>query len=223
MPLSFDGSDDYLSTTSIGSGALTGITASAWVYDTGNSGDGIRVACARMIADHDDYSQWLIGRNGSNWIVRCLDDDTSSHECSSAASFNTWVHLCMTVANNGTMYLYVNGVQTDTDDFSGETIHSTNEPETVGARDKNDTIQSFYLGRIHDVRVYNRQMNAVEVLNLYTSRGRDKDYYGLLLRWQLSDNTTGTATSVKETGPSQLTVTVSSSPAWIYSGVLRIA
>lgn len=223
MPLEFDGDNDYLDTATLGGAGFTGITASCWVYDKGLSTDGIRVAISRMVTDHNDYHQWLIGRNNGSWLVRTFSGDGDSYECTSAATLNTWTHLCMTVVANGTMYLYVNGLQTDSNDFTAETIHATGEPELVGARNKNGTIQSFYKGLVHDARVYDRQMNATEVLSLYTTRGRDRDLFGLKLRWQLSDNTTGAAGSVKETGPSQLVVTIHSSPAYAYPGVLKIA
>jgi hypothetical protein len=80
---------------------------------------------------------------------------------------NKWYHICI-VANNFTFYIYVNGKQTNTQNYNTESIDSNsfNSFQLLNYGGTNGT--SFTLS---DARVYNTALTAAQVFGIYQSQG----------------------------------------------------
>jgi hypothetical protein len=163
-----------------------------------------------------------LGRDGANWYWSCVDDEGDTFHMTYAASLNTWTHLAVAATGDVYAYLYVNGVQRDSQSLYEDPFAANSNRFYIGARDKSGSVESFWQGQIHDARIYNRALSAVEIMDMYACRGKDKQLTSLVARWPMNDST-GTLTSVKDVGPSQFTSTLVDSPTWAYPGVLRIA
>jgi hypothetical protein len=76
-----------------------------------------------------------------------------------------WIHV-VGVADGQSTFIYKNGVMRDTDVYAGSILpqHGT-APLRLGTRDFN----SYFLGGLAEVRLWNRALTATEISNLYSS------------------------------------------------------
>ncbi len=79
---------------------------------------------------------------------------------------NTWTHVAATLAADGTITTYINGLKSTSQASSGIVIDSTPTPLAVGFQLGNNSAMHFD-GTLDDVRVYNRALSAEEVKRLY--------------------------------------------------------
>lgn len=220
MPLSFGGGNDGVVMGSP-SESFSAATVTAWIYSRADSGDGDRTICTRQEEPPGDiYNQFVLRSDGTTIEWRCRQSDGSNIDTDCSFSLNTWTFLAGTVANSGKIRLYKNGVQEEEQDFG--TLEATVNPILIGADRDDTTYTNFWEGEIADVRVYNRELTAIEIMDIYVCRGKDKNMKSLVMRCPLSD-ATGTATSVMDIGPNKYSSTMLSSPTWYYPGVLSIA
>jgi hypothetical protein len=75
-----------------------------------------------------------------------------------ALAVNTWSHVALTW-NGSTMRLYINGVEAASRARGGP-MQTTTAPLRIGG---NSPYGEFFLGRIDEVRVYNRALSAAEI------------------------------------------------------------
>lgn len=100
---------------------------------------------------------------------------------------NTWHHICG-VRTSTQLLLYINGTLNNTATASGTPSSNTN-PLVFGKGSNQNS--RWYGGSIEDIRVYNRALSAGEVLSLYTCKGSDSLYQGLVGRWPLNEESSG--------------------------------
>lgn len=81
---------------------------------------------------------------------------------------NTWYNITTTYKPNEGMFIYVNGILTDSYNYSvyPEPVSSPNN--TIGALHESS---GLWHGYIDDVRIYNRVLTESEILSLYTAGG----------------------------------------------------
>lgn len=95
---------------------------------------------------------------------------------SPTVTLNTWYHLAFTtqyfsVGNTTNMWLYINGVLSQTDNFAGAQSSTTTTSFTVG--DGQGTPWYPFKGYVSNVRIYNRTLNGTEIVqNFNALRGR---------------------------------------------------
>jgi hypothetical protein len=117
-----------------------------------------------------------------------LFENSGSPLPSSPAGVGVRLHLAFTGTIAGSVKSYLNGVLDVTDSSLGGTPSS---PATLGVGGRSGS-SDVANGDLEDVRVYNRELSANEILTIYTSNGRDNIYDGLINRWAVSSKGDGT-------------------------------
>ena len=131
------------------------ITLEAWVYPTAAQSGW------RTIIQHEVDAYFMhASANGALAPAGggTINGSTVWAETGTALPINTWSHLAMTFGAN-TIRLYVNGTQVATASRTG-TIETNSNPVSIGS---NSTYGEYFLGRIDDVRIYNRALSVAEI------------------------------------------------------------
>jgi hypothetical protein len=126
----FDGADDFYSLGQLGT--LAAGSMSAWVrLESLDDNQGV-VAAGAYGGGSQVYFSLQADVQGGSTFWRCdLDDGASRRDAfsDSVVALDTWQHLAVTFAGNGTLRMYVNGVaQTDVQSLSGD-----RDPYTITA------------------------------------------------------------------------------------------
>jgi hypothetical protein len=142
-------------------------TKSIWIYSTGSQEMG------HLISSKTDYYMFSGVHNFSvtdNQIKAghsVSGGDNTALICNNLLSLNKWIHLCLTYDNTSTtMNLYKNGIK----------ISSVNSPylnwsggnSGVSINNYKGISGSGFNGRIDNVKIFNRALDASEVLSLCT-------------------------------------------------------
>jgi hypothetical protein len=156
----FDGSNDYINSTSISSQLTTNITAEAWIYVTSNPSDYVRIIGTGGNTGNRTFGLWydtsrrlLWQRNGGN--------DPSIYPSSPTLQLNRWHHVCATTSGTSHV-LYLDSVSIGTATASGPWAAS-NENITMGYAG----FHAYITGRISMGKIYNRGLSQAEVLQNY--------------------------------------------------------
>lgn len=170
----------------------------------------------RILGTHDDfegrfdgailYHDWLCG--GSTCQSNTLSTGTLYHFVC------TW--------DTGTpdfLEIYQDGVSVDSSSNSQSPV--TNTMAMFNRYLDNDEFE----GALYDIRLYDRELTAAEVLTIYNSRGKDSIVYGMTNRWTLDEGANGTTLSgtgvVKDRGARQINwSSVSGAPDYVYDADL---
>ena len=163
--LSFDGSDDYVKSTTEAFKFTTDFTVSVWAKaDT-------QKKWARIV-DYSTFSSprngWFLGWNDSNQIYEWRLDDVGGGDgtvVSGTITLGQWYHLTGVYSKTEETYtLYVNGASVDSATTSGTQDYSSIDDLGIGARlNPTTTTTEFFDGLIDDVRIYNKALTAAEV------------------------------------------------------------
>lgn len=217
----------------------TNFSISGWAYTTNNATTGQRIFCddlndnggyAMSIGDGGTGALRFYSRGSSNVI---LDSPLN------AIPSNTWVY-CVGVADisNGQKKLYVNGVLTSSNTFSGWGTDAGNSAvagEASGSPESSNRLN----GRIDEVRVSNTALSADWIATEYNNQSAPSTFYTISIEpklwlgttngnWNTATNWSGgsvpTATSdviIRNVNPAnQPTLDVSPQVygLWLYSG-----
>ena len=151
--LNFNGAGNVVVVNSSASLNLTtGMTLSAWVFPTATQ-SGWRAIVQREVDAYFLHAS-------SNTPLHPAAGGTFSggdknFAAPSAIAVNTWTHLAVTY-DGANMRLFVNGTQVATIPQTGP-LQTTTTPLRIGG---NVPYTEFFLGRIDDVRIYNRAQAA---------------------------------------------------------------
>jgi hypothetical protein len=170
--LDFDGTNDSVTTTL--PQLTTAITIAAWVYLSSDRNDYETIVARGSTTDRPNYEfRW--GSGGSDdrlELVWRKSDDTAhawitSNTQSLDATVGQWAHLAVTHAWGTTnSAFYVNGnVQSASTNTTLPYTGGT-QSGSIGALLYNSDTNPL-LGKIDDVRVYNRALSAAEITALY--------------------------------------------------------
>ena len=133
------------------------------IYEDGsvNSGQNIYLVAGKIY-----FGSWNSATGPGEWL-------------SSSIVSNQWQHLAFTISDAGQMRAYVNGREVGSSNYSS---HVTRFSSFIGlaAADPNGTrfhdglsavssYSSHYLGRMDELRIYNRTLNSIEVASLALS------------------------------------------------------
>jgi len=151
--LSFNGTNALVTINNAASLQLTsGMTLEAWVYPTTISNKWRDV----IYKGNDNY--YLEGTSNNSHRPALGGTFGTPVYGTAALTANTWTHLTGSY-DGATMRLYVNGVQVASRAQTGAIATSTN-PLQIGG----DSIYGqYFVGRIDEVRVYNRALSAAEI------------------------------------------------------------
>lgn len=163
---SFDGSTNYLtrSTSSTDALAITGpLTITAWFYPTADTTFNGIVAEGASATNHDYGLFMSSGTLGNMFVYVGGSTGFASFIASTGLALNTWNFVALT-ADGTTIRLYVNGAQSGT---AASTAVGTGVSGTFSIGAEIGTIQYFFPGRIGQVRVIARVLNAGEISDIY--------------------------------------------------------
>ena len=175
---SLDGVNDYIDLgNNLDFDGSTPFSFSAWVYI--NTGTGIKTIISKMsnVLPSTGYLFFV-----NNRVLQVILRETAStneiynYSSSTAVPVTSWCHCMVTYdgsKNASGMKLYVNGILNNiifTDNFTGSS--SNTNSANIGARFGSDF---FMNGLVDEVGVWDRELSASEVTELYNS-GAGKQY-----------------------------------------------
>jgi len=165
----FDGVDDRVIISPNSINGATALTVSAWIkldsIDINQTVIGILPlintnAFRLMVRDTNQID--LIWGDGSNFFVSTLDGVVLTS--------GSWIHVAGTFNNSGNATRYVDGAQTGTiDDLSSYGSLSITDDVGIGARYR-PSAPTYNLpldGKIADVRIYDAELTASQILDIY--------------------------------------------------------
>jgi len=166
----FDGVD-YIEITDDDSLDITdAITLEAWVYpESWNNSYENNILTK---GGDSDYGVWnLHYKTESNGFRFELDNGFTQVllEETPSTALNTWYHVLGTYDGNS-MKLYVNGALSNSKSINGAIV-TNNAPLRIGKQYYWSTIYSYWEGMIDEVKIYNRALDADEVLEHYNDVG----------------------------------------------------
>jgi len=160
--LDFDGSADWVNTT-IASNTTTTVTMMAWFKsnDAGSIGDSY--VTQRFVTQRDAAasSRFAVGINNDRVAVYWDDGASNIQEGTTVLSAGVWYHAALT--NDGaTIRLYVDGIE---EGNWAEASLSTPSADTFEIGAGGGT--RFFNGILDDVRLYDRELCAAEIVAIY--------------------------------------------------------
>jgi hypothetical protein len=190
---SFDGIDDYIEIVDNASLNPANVSIVAWVkadYAPSGTPDIVRKGSFDSDANHE-YLLRLTNNSNPDFKIRnnglCSPYSSWQSNTSSAnITLNQWQFLVGTF--DGTVLnLYINGTLNQTVTITTGNINNgcTSGPLKIG--NAWATYPNWFKGVIDDVRIYNRALNACEVLTLYNESGSNNDN-GLIAYYPFNGN-----------------------------------
>jgi hypothetical protein len=154
--LQFDGVNDRVILNSSASlNPTSAITLEAWVFPTAAQGGW------RTIIQHEVDAYFLhASANGALQPAGggTFAGSTDWTQSPTALAVSTWSHLALTY-DGSTLRLYINGTQVKSVARTGA-IETNSNPVSIGG---NSAYGEYFLGRIDDVRIYNRALTPAEL------------------------------------------------------------
>jgi len=175
--LDLDGVDDYVDCGNSWEFAITDvITVAAWVKT-----NAVGSVSHGPFVTKGDRAYSL--KHGLNSIAFFIYDPVAKWQAAVYAvdsSFNDqWHHVAGTYDGND-VRLYIDGVEAASTAFAG-TIRNISYDLNIGSNDQE--AGRFYDGAIDEVRIYNRVLDATEILSLHDNPGLAGDTSGLRARY----------------------------------------
>ncbi len=160
---SFDGTDDYidLGTTDYSFAGTQSFTLAAWVQPNAGGGQGMIVSKYNA----NIQGSYFLRLNTNRTVTFHREVSSFTIDSTSAIPEDSYSHLVATY-DGATMRVYING-NLENSMASGSHLASDNTPILIGASLTNGNISDFFDGDIDDVRIYDRALSTVEVLNLF--------------------------------------------------------
>jgi hypothetical protein len=159
--LSFDGTNDFVQTTYPGITGSSDRTIEAWVYVDDNAPSSnlcILDYGLNAVGSRNTFS--VSGSRGLTYISGGTNTNISSSTTNIIPN-GQWVHVAF-VLDNGTGYLYKNGVQVGTGSLSGVNTPTTGVNLRIGQRVVGGSIP--FNGKIDEVRFWNYAKSAAQIL-----------------------------------------------------------
>ena len=104
------------------------------------------------------------------WRIDYQDGDTDIVLDGGVPGINQWTHIAMTWNRNGNLTLYVDGVQVNTTNISGQSFLSTQATVKQIGRVGDATSTRHWSGVIDEVLVFNRALSPQEINASYNSK-----------------------------------------------------
>jgi concanavalin A-like lectin/glucanase superfamily protein len=189
---SLDGTDDYVE---VPDNNLWGFGSNPFTIELWVNFDVVKIGTlanpGQVFVANDDggfsNNKWFFALGAGVLFFHINDSAGSSLSWIGQISFSPlagqWYHLAVT--RNGTLYtFYVNGASIGTGN-SSFMVTNPNAPLTIGFA---EPAVGLLDGRIDEVSIYNRALNASEIQNIYNagSSGKSSPNISSLSRWSLT-------------------------------------
>ena len=156
--LVFDGTNDYVNSTSISSQFTSDITVEAWIYLSSYPGDWVRIiGTGGNGGNNRTFGLWYNGPSGKILWQRYGAGDPSIFPDSPTLSIGTWHHIVATTSGSSHV-LYLNASSIGTATAAGPWAAS-GENITIGFAG----FHTYHNGRMSNLRLYNRALSAAEI------------------------------------------------------------
>ena len=167
--ITFDGTNDYVGSFSSQISDTNSKTILAFIYPTTTSRAGI---CG--IRSGQNGWVFTINRTSPGDLTYFHTTGTTC-EVAAGITTNKWWHISVTYSTStATIVLYKNGVQVGSPITSVSSMVSSAFNGVIG--DEESTVTAPFKGNIASVQIYNRSLNAIEVLQNYNAT---KSRFGL--------------------------------------------
>ena len=199
--VTFDGADDYINAGTSSTLSFTSSTSTfsicAWVYPTAYNFTNCDIV-AKWLGT-GNQRQYMFDVNSSNGLSFLVSTNGSSvamtvDTTSAVVGLNAWYHVCVTADIGADSYLlYASGSSAAT---SGSTTISSlfDSSSNVNIGSGKDGTDDRFTGKIDDVRIYNRVLSAVEILEMASDRLKYGPITnGMVGYWPLDDQPDGTS------------------------------
>ena len=162
--ISFDGTDDYV-TTGFTRGTLGNyLTLTAWYKYTGTSGR----TYSAIIGGLERSTEFFIGKNTGNTNIGVQDGNYYSDFVTGSNAFDGNWHQIVYSYDNGTGKIYLDGVLKNTNSFT-----KCNDAEEIIIGGETESGGYYFDGNISLVSFYNRVLTAAEIQqNFNANRSR---------------------------------------------------
>ena len=147
---------------------VTGVTMSAWVYLDGTVMDYGTALSRQLGTAIDQYyhlALWQTEGEPSLWINQSTDTAATHAFLSAATSPKSWTHLAGTYDGKAAT-LYVGGIQVASLPTKGSFAMDTTTPLILGGNTNGTTVSERFPGRIDEIALYNRALDASEIQRL---------------------------------------------------------
>ena len=167
---SFDGVDDYIDVGDIDI-IDTPISISSWINILGNNGEYRAIVAKRGSGSDYNYDLTILPMN-EIYFAWSVGSSQNRIDTTSSLNNDRWYHVVLVYKNDGIAVpqIYVNGVETITDLYTGSNTSHLEESSanTLIGADFIGYPKEFFNGSIDDVRIYNRALSDSEIQQLYT-------------------------------------------------------
>ncbi len=172
----FDGSDDYLESTSASLLLSNSVTVSSWINVT-SAGSTARKYIVNTTNSNQGYA--LTQTDTTPTMKFSIGDGASYVYASGATTLTTgvWYHVVGTADNQGNVKVYVNGILDGENTATGPMQLPSGVNFRIGTR----STSNYFNGLIDETRVYNRAFSPNEVAQLY------KFAPGPIMNWSMDE------------------------------------
>ncbi len=165
---SFDGMDDFISTSNDLNSYANGITINAWVNVTNaNSSNNAQFFVSK--AWDQTNGHYKIGWDNNTIFGDVNDLTQGSVSIPQTIPFNNYKNICF-VYDNNSLKLFLNGVLLNSQTYTSS-IPTSNNPILFGKHNGFDVLTYYYFsGNLDDIGIWNRSLNECEIQDLYNSQ-----------------------------------------------------
>ena len=165
----FDGSDDAVraaDSSSLDISDAQSVTQSAWVYSTSFASH------PQVIEKRGNY-ELRVNTTGNVDSTKYYSNTTRCRRTTTnPITLNKWHHIVSVAVNTNCPDIYVNGVLQSSSGTPEVGNYEVIQPLGIGNRSVVNTQQ--WVGKLDDVRIYNRALSASEISQLYSSGASTK-------------------------------------------------
>lgn len=160
--LEFDGVDDYLDCgTGITIGQNDNFTYEAWVYSKTDNWGKAFIMGGTSQANYSFYA-WHTATHDGPWLYLAIEDSADRIlESGCDSSMNQWYHMVLT-RDGDTYKIYMDGVLCP----NSYTYDTATSMSHLYIGHSGDNVRNFH-GTIGSVRVYDIELSATQIQNLY--------------------------------------------------------
>jgi hypothetical protein len=203
--LSFDGTDDYVSTPAYVVPTSGDFTVELWVYATTYTG------YREFVSQGTTGNAFYIGTTNSSGVIRCGDTWIATGV---TMPLNRWVHLAL-VKSGSSATLYVDGVQ-KASLASGYSISTAGTPFQMGAQYGGNG--EFHNGKLDEIRVWNVARTATQIKAGLYNTNLSVSTSGLVAYYKLDEGSGSTAAN-SCTNTTGINGTLNNGPLWTASPI----
>jgi hypothetical protein len=207
--VSFDGTDDYVS-TNLSVNSYPAFTIEAWINYTSTTNNTAILGQNGTLEITFNNSRLYISIQSHNngWVNTYYAIDASFPA-------NAWNHIAFT-GDGSSLKIYINGVQKASLSTSWDYLYNTSNKFNIGGYTQNPFV--FFSGKMDEVRVWNTARTQADIKANMFNKNLSNSSSGLTAYYRMNSGSGTTATN-SCTNTSGIDGTLTNGPAWAASPV----